>query len=369
MSTLDNIEVKTKDNEIVEEEVGEMIHGKSEEDEMKKQHTVKKRTMDTEVVDGLELSVECASDKDESSSKSEDEKDVKPWPKTIIVKAEPNESELDCSSDEEKFDSQRALVDTLDIKSEKSRTKRRGSRTSFSKLKVSGSEDSQNSNSDEDYSPRTKKKMKKTCLTTRKTTNKHRSVESKRRGRGRGTRGNSHKKNAEYTPDEDEDACATVASKTIKTKNGIEEELSEQESSSKNESDDNSETEKRSVKGRKRHGNAVSTAIYSTDKCCNSDTNCCLFSQDVTLFQKSHDRHIQALKKYLNVAGVKVKSYNDIWADCKSNAAKIKRLKELLEKNGVSGRPTLEKCKRVREENEKMKEVSELDTSNIISEG
>lgn len=66
---------------------------------------------------------------------------------------------------------------------------------------------------------------------------------------------------------------------------------------------------------------------------------------------------------------MKVKSYNDIWADCKSNAAKIKRLKELLEKNGVNGRPTLEKCKRVREENEKMREVSELDTSNIISEG
>lgn len=75
------------------------------------------------------------------------------------------------------------------------------------------------------------------------------------------------------------------------------------------------------------------------------------------------------LKKYLNIAGVKVKSYNDIWADCKSNAAKIKRLKELLEKNGISGRPTLEKCKRLREENEKMREVSELDASNIISEG
>lgn len=66
---------------------------------------------------------------------------------------------------------------------------------------------------------------------------------------------------------------------------------------------------------------------------------------------------------------MKIKSYNDIWADCKSNAAKIKRLKELLEKNGISGRPTLEKCKRVRKKNETMKEVSELDVSNIISQG
>lgn len=75
------------------------------------------------------------------------------------------------------------------------------------------------------------------------------------------------------------------------------------------------------------------------------------------------------MKKYLNVAGVKIKSYKDIWADCNSNAARVRRLKELLEKNGITGRPTLEKCKRVKEKNEKLREVSELDTSNILSEG
>lgn len=75
------------------------------------------------------------------------------------------------------------------------------------------------------------------------------------------------------------------------------------------------------------------------------------------------------LKKYLKVAGIKIKSYNVLWADCKSNSAKIKRLKELLEKNGISGRPSLEKCKRVKKKNEKMQEICELDVSNIISEG
>jgi len=94
----------------------------------------------------------------------------------------------------------------------------------------------------------------------------------------------------------------------------------------------------------------------------------CFFLQDIELFQKL-DKHIQSLKRYLKVAGVKVKCYNDIWADCRSDTAKVKRLKELLEKNGISGRPTLEKCKRVKEKNEKLREVSELDTSNIISEG
>lgn len=347
-SISENKKAEAGDKEM-KEEMDKMINRAvdNEEDEIKKnRHTAKKHTVDTEVVDGLELSVECASDKEDSSSaSSEDEKDRKPRPKTIIIKAEPNESELDCSEGEEKSDSQQIRTDTLEIKSEKSRTKKRGSRTSFSKLKASGSEDSQNSNSDEDYSPRTKKKMKKSP-TTKRLTSKHRSVESKK-GRGRGIRRNSHKNNADVATDDvpdDEDAYTTVAesaNKTIKTKNGMEEELSEKESWSKSESNNSEKEEKISTKGRSRR---------------RSNAN-------------SQDKQIQTLKKYLNIAGVKVKSYNDIWADCKSNAAKIKRLKELLEKNGISGRPTLEKCKRAREENEKMREVSELDTSNIISEG
>lgn len=267
MSTLEKEKVKMEDNEVeVEEEIDKTLDGKedNEENEMRKQHTVKRCTVDIEVVDGLELSVECASDKAESSSESEDEKDVKPRQRTIIVKAEPNKSELDCSSDGEKSDLQ--LFDTTKIKSEKSRAKRRGSRTNFSKLKISGSEDSQNSNSDEDYSPRTKKKMKKSSLTTKRLINKHRSIESER-GRDRGMGGNSHKKNAECISDEDEDAYATVikrADETTKTKNEMEEELSEKESSSKDESDNN--REERSMKDRRRRSNAVSPVIYSANK-------------------------------------------------------------------------------------------------------
>jgi len=252
MSTAEN--KKAGANELKEEiEMIDREEGRIEE--MKKRHTAR-HTVDTEVVDGLELLVECASDKEESNPESEDEKDTKPRPRTIIIKAEPNESELDCSSEGEKSDSQQ-ITDTLEIKSEKSRAKRRGSRTSFSKLKASGSEDSQNSNSDEDYSPRTKKKIKKSLMTKR-STNRHCSVESKR-GRGRGIRRNSHKKNADIS--DNEDACTTVAERadkmTTKTKNGIEEELSERESLS--ESDNNSKKEEGSMKGRRRrHSNAVS---------------------------------------------------------------------------------------------------------------
>lgn len=268
-STPEDNQVGTESNEVFKEEINETIDRK--EDGLKEQaHTdqeTKRRTVDTEVVDGLELSVECASDKEESSSESEKEKDAKPRPKTIIVKAEQNESELDCSSEGEKSDSQQ-ITDALETKSEKSRAKRKGSRTSFSKLKGSGSEDSQNSNSDEDYSPRAKKKMKKSP-TTKRLTSLHRSVESKR-GRGRGIRRNSSKKNAndrvsDDVEEEKEDVYATVtkkANETTKTKNGTEEELSEKEFSSKDSSDNNSEKEENSMKDkRKRHSNVVSTEV------------------------------------------------------------------------------------------------------------
>ncbi|KYQ51652.1 HIRA-interacting protein 3 [Trachymyrmex zeteki] len=339
MSIPKNEKETTGGNEVKEENDKTIAREENkEEDETKKQHTAKKHIVDTEVVDGLELSVECASDKEESSSESENEKDVKPRPKTIIVKAEPNESELDCSSEAEEKPDLQQITDTLKIKSEKNRekaAKRKGSRSSFSKLKTSGSEDSQNSNSDEDYSPRTKKKMTKSPA-TKKSTDKHRSVESKR-GRGKDIR-NSHPKNTECLSDDEDMTTAEKANKTTQIKNGLQEELSDRESFDKNESD-NSEKEEKSMKRRGRRSNA--------------DGN----------------EQIQKLKRYLNVAGVKIQSYNRIFADCKNNAAKINRLKELLKENGISGHLSLKKCKRAREENEKMREVSELDMSNIISEG
>lgn len=81
------------------------------------------------------------------------------------------------------------------------------------------------------------------------------------------------------------------------------------------------------------------------------------------------NKRIESLKKYIKAAGIRIRSYDEIWTDCPNNTARVNRLKELLEKEGVTGRPTLEKCKLVKKKNEKMKEASELDTSNIISEG
>ncbi|XP_011349606.1 HIRA-interacting protein 3 isoform X2 [Ooceraea biroi] len=309
-----------KENEVNEEESVKEVETK--------QNCTNNRSVDTEVVDGLELSVECASDK-ELSSESEDETNVKPRQKTIIVKVKPEESEVECSSTEEEKPNVQEILN-IKVEVQKKNVKRKDARVNSSKVKTSGSEDSHNNDSDEDYSPRIKKKIKRSTM--------------KRQKRSESTKKNSPEKNAECASDDEADADITVAQEAIKMKNDTdtEEDLSEKESStttSKSESK-TSEDEKKSRKNMRE--------------------------------KRSNDRwnkHIQTLKKYLSAAGIKIRSYNDIWADCKTNTAKIKRLKELLEKNGVSGRPTLEKCKRVKEKNEEMREISELDVSNIISEG
>ncbi|XP_018394643.1 PREDICTED: dentin sialophosphoprotein-like isoform X2 [Cyphomyrmex costatus] len=343
MSVSENEEESTG-NEVKEIDKTIETEENNKENKMKKRHIAKKYIVDTEVINGLELSVERASDesnsdnedeKDASSSDSEDEKDAKPRPKTIIEKAEPNESELDYSSEGEgKSDDSQQITDSFKI-SQKNKAKRKISQTSFNKLKTSESEDNQNSNSDEDYNPRTKKKIVKSP-TMKKSTDKHRSGESKR-GRGRDIR-NSHKKSTKYVSDDENTATAEKANKTVQIKNGQEEKLSDVESS-KSESDSNS-TEENSMKSRKGRNNAI---------------------------ENKQIKQIKNLKKYLSFLGVRL--HYRVFTDCRTLTAQINRLKEIIKQNGVHGRITFAKCKRAREEKAKMKEVSELDKSNIISEG
>lgn len=294
-----------------------------------KKDIIKLKNDNSEVVGGLELSVECASDKESSPSESENEKEKKPKLKTIIVKAQPNDSELEVSSSEaDKSDSQEVAEVTTPRKTTK-KGKRKGSRTSFSK-RSTGSEDSHDDISDdEDYSPVSKKKARKTPSKRGVKTSP-----DSRRGRGRGRKPVAKPVEKEVeVEDEEEDNEDTTSNKK-------DDQFSDAESmESKSKSDNESGSEK---DGKRRRKSAA---------------------------KPGDDKRIKTLKKYIRTAGIHVKSYNDLWATCKSNAAKVRCLKELLEKNGVTGRPTLEKCKKLKLKNERLKDISELNTSNIISEG
>lgn len=66
------------------------------------------------------------------------------------------------------------------------------------------------------------------------------------------------------------------------------------------------------------------------------------------------------------MTGIKVK-YPNVWEGCKTNSDRIKCLKDLLEKNGVVGRPTAEKCKKAKEQNERIGDAPESTPSKPAS--
>ncbi|XP_043800424.1 putative uncharacterized protein DDB_G0274405 [Apis laboriosa] len=313
-----NIESIINLNENVKiKETMEML---DKEDNVKpKRKNRKFQTEDAEVVEGLELSVECASDKgSSSSSESEDRNKRQFMPKTIIIKAKPNDSELEISSSEEdKLD----LQNISKLKFKKTVKGKKRNRTSFSAIKNTDSEENNDDNSDEDYSPKTKKKLKKSTKS---------SIESKKEY-NKAKKG--IKRSIENLDGEDENSNIT---EELKSEESISD-IKSGKSKSENESEDSENT---SSDGKRKK------SIKAED-----------------------DKRIQMLKKYIRIAGIHVKSYNDLWANCKSNTAKIRCLKELLTKNGIIGRPTVEKCKKAKKRNERLKDVAELNTSNIISEG
>ncbi|XP_076619669.1 uncharacterized protein LOC143341036 [Colletes latitarsis] len=418
----DNVSTEPETNvdakgEIIKKEKTE----KGEDNSKQKKKHSKSQIQDSEVVEGLELSVECASDKETSSSESEDETDKKPKPKTIIVKAKPNDSELDVSSSEaEKSDSQDATE--VPSKQNAKKEKKRG-RTSFSKTKVTDSEENDDI-SDEDYSPRTKKKLKKTTVNKKAI----KLPSESKRGRGSAKKvtqnlvvkdaeekeGHTSFSKAKVTDSEENDSVSdedyspqtkrklkkTVSKKVTKTsseskrgrgaiKVGVQksavkemkekekdedEDEEKDEEEEKEEQDEEEDTEKKaenpSTIDNKKTEESLSDEESVKSKSENeNDSDNSKNEKRKSGTQKTEDKNIQSLKKFIRAAGIHVKSYNDVWVGCKTNKAKVMCLKELLEKNGVIGRPTMEKCKKVKRRNEKLKDVAELNTSNIISEG
>ncbi|XP_076237075.1 uncharacterized protein LOC143180912 [Calliopsis andreniformis] len=294
------------------------MNEKEEEDDIKRKKVDdKSKIEDAEVVEGLELTVECASDKESSSvSEKEEDEDRKSKPKTVIVKAKPNDSELDVSSSETE------ISDTQDVSKVKTKQSiKKGKRT-----KITYSEENYNV-SDEEYSPRTKRKLKKP-LNKKATKSPSES----------GKRGRIEKEVSRSIEEEDEDMNGGGE---VTSDKKLEENLSNTESLQSGSESDNDENVSKDEGRKKRRRNN----------------------------RPEDDKRIQVLKKYIRAAGIHIKSYNNLWAGCKSNNARVICLKEILEKNGVSGRPTLEKCKKAKEKNETLKDVAELNTSNIISEG
>ncbi|XP_011499790.1 PREDICTED: HIRA-interacting protein 3-like, partial [Ceratosolen solmsi marchali] len=308
------------------------------------------KNSNTEIINGIELIVECASD-EEISEVSEREENSKSRSKTIIIREKPNASEVDVSlSETEKSDSYNIIESKSKINADfskgtvENKIKRRNRKKSvLYKAIVSESENSIKSNSDdEDYSPITRKRIKKFSP------KKYIKATETKRGRGR-PRGRppkirkilnellDHKKEhikesfkLNIDPKFDEKADKNLVQVTI----------SNNTDESKNESS-----------GKETFNEYYNIKNIKTKKS-----------------SQFKNKMIDKLKKLIQTAGIKVHCYQALLKDYKTDTSKIKYLYKFLEEHGMVGRPTLEKCKKLRIKNYTMKEIEELNTKSIISE-
>ena len=65
--------------------------------------------------------------------------------------------------------------------------------------------------------------------------------------------------------------------------------------------------------------------------------------------------------------GIRVKHYQTLWEGCNSLKAKADKLLQLLEEDGLKGKPSIEKCRKLKKKRERAQEVAELNLGNIIS--
>ncbi|KAJ1938385.1 hypothetical protein FBU59_004457 [Linderina macrospora] len=85
-----------------------------------------------------------------------------------------------------------------------------------------------------------------------------------------------------------------------------------------------------------------------------------------TSTSKSSSTTIANLKSYIGKCGVR-----KVWVKELSGmngAQQVRHLKELLAELGMEGRPTLEKCKKIKEKREMQAELAAMDSHNIIDE-
>ncbi|CAL1589081.1 unnamed protein product [Knipowitschia caucasica] len=82
--------------------------------------------------------------------------------------------------------------------------------------------------------------------------------------------------------------------------------------------------------------------------------------------KKEDHKSLVRLKRYITLCGVK-RNYKKMLENCSTVKSMAARLNKELEDLGVKGTPTIEKCKKARKKRERAQELSELDTSNIIT--
>ncbi|KAG5831996.1 hypothetical protein ANANG_G00286440 [Anguilla anguilla] len=82
--------------------------------------------------------------------------------------------------------------------------------------------------------------------------------------------------------------------------------------------------------------------------------------------KEEENKAVSRLKHYIALCGAR-RNYKKLLEGCRSVKSKVAVLKKELEDLGVTGQPSIEKCKKARLKREEAQELAGLDVSNIIS--
>lgn len=159
---------------------------------------------------------------------------------------------------------------------------------------------------------------------------------------------------------DDEPLASKISVKQKNVNAALSKGMSRQVQTSSDSSDDEPLANKKSAKGKNGYVSSDEDEPLSKKVKTSSQKNSKIKEKNTT-----NDR-IEHLKKYLRLSGIHINSYDKLFADCKSMKAKTEKLLSILHEKGMKGRPTIEKCKKLKKKIETKKEISELDTSNII---
>ncbi|KAL0094585.1 hypothetical protein F4703DRAFT_1922200 [Phycomyces blakesleeanus] len=165
-----------------------------------------------------------------------------------------------------------------------------------------------------------------------------------------------------------------TGSKTGSRKNGVKSSKSK-EKGVKTSSEDESEMSELDISPpkKKQKGTKKASAVVTTKEDSDDETETSQLKKAAGTKEKStaavspNEEKIKRLKQYVSKCGVR-KQWAKEFSNCTSPKQQIKRLQEILVELGVEGRPTIEKCEKIKAQREIQDELASLDTQNILND-
>uniref|UniRef100_A0A5S6R2I6 Histone chaperone domain-containing protein n=1 Tax=Trichuris muris TaxID=70415 RepID=A0A5S6R2I6_TRIMR len=169
---------------------------------------------------------------------------------------------------------------------------------------------------------------------------------------------------------ESEGSCSEAAPLVISEENGKKPKPNNSRSTSTSASSDDHEDERKCEEEKQDHSESDSKSSSLDDgspKRLKREKKSKKLSVKQSNSSIGDNPRLTKLKQYARTAGLRP-NYKKLFADCANDKKRIRLLEDYLQRNGLTGRLSIEVCKKFAKKRAIEKEVSELDTSNIIAD-